>query len=101
MKKATITTLGMSPEQERHHRVVKYTVAMVIRVICILLMLFSRGWWLLVFALGAIVLPYFAVVIANTPLRTRDDVERPGGVVVLPETRQPHATGDSERHEDS
>lgn len=83
MRKASITTLGMSPEQERHHRVVKYSVAMGIRMVCIVLMLFSRGWWLAVFAAGAIVLPYIAVVIANTPTRTAADVERPGGVVEI------------------
>lgn len=54
---------------------------MSVRMVCIVLMLFSRGWWLALFAAGAIVLPYLAVVIANTPLRTSRSVERPGGVV--------------------
>lgn len=83
MRKASITSLGMSPEQERHHRVVKYSVAMGIRMVCIILMLFSRGWWLAIFAVGAIVLPYIAVVIANTPTRTAAEVEKPGGVVQI------------------
>ncbi|WP_166983559.1 DUF3099 domain-containing protein [Paramicrobacterium fandaimingii] len=83
MKKATITSLGMTPEQERHRRVVKYSVAMGIRMVCVVLMLFAHGWWLLVCAIGAIALPYFAVVIANTPVRTRASVETPGGVVVV------------------
>ena len=39
---------------------------MVIRVICIVLTVsFPLGWLTLVFAAGAIFLPYFAVIIAN------------------------------------
>lgn len=44
---------------------IKYSIAMGIRMICIVALLFVHGWWLLVAAIGAIVLPYFAVVIAN------------------------------------
>ena len=65
MKQQSITSLPLSPEAERHSRMVKYSIAMGIRVVCIVLMLFVQGWWLLVCAVGAIVLPYIAVVIAN------------------------------------
>lgn len=44
---------------------VKYTVSMLIRMVCIVAMVFVRGWWLILFAAGAIFLPYFAVIIAN------------------------------------
>ena len=44
---------------------IKYTIAMSIRVLCIFAMLFAQGWWLAVFAAGAIFLPYVAVVLAN------------------------------------
>ncbi|GAB2514551.1 DUF3099 domain-containing protein [Paramicrobacterium agarici] len=100
MKKASITTLGMTPEQERHRRVIKYSVAMGVRMVCIVLMLFSHGWWLLVFAIGAIVLPYVAVVIANTPVRTHTELERPDGVVVIPQNRNdsPHEPRSSDDH---
>lgn len=78
-KLPSVTTLPASPRDDRRARMVKYTVAMVIRVICIVLMLFVQGWWLLVFAAGAIFLPYFAVIIANsTTSPGRDEVERPG-----------------------
>jgi hypothetical protein len=43
----------------------QYTVAMSIRAVCIVLCVFVRGWWLLIPAIGAIVLPYVAVVLAN------------------------------------
>ena len=49
---------------------IKYSVTMGIRLVCILAMMFVQGWWIAVFAAGAVFLPYFAVVIANVPART-------------------------------
>ena len=61
---------------------VKYAAAMGVRMICIVACFFTPGWWLLVPALGAIVLPYFAVIAANTVVNTgRTAVERPGGLL--------------------
>ncbi|MFC9918714.1 DUF3099 domain-containing protein [Agromyces binzhouensis] len=80
----SITSLPPSPEEERRSRMIKYTVMMSIRVVCIIALLFVQGWWLLVFALGAVFLPYFAVVVANVATTRRSDVESPGGLVPLP-----------------
>lgn len=88
MKQQSITSLPLAPELERRNRMIKYSIAMSIRVVCIVLMLFVEGWWLLVCAVGAITLPYFAVIIANvhgdpgkaTVLRPGAvEVYRPGG----------------------
>ncbi|MEC5149649.1 DUF3099 domain-containing protein [Cryobacterium sp. GrIS_2_6] len=65
MKQQSITSLPPSPEAERRARMIKYSVTMGIRMVCIILMLFVHGWWLLVCAAGAILLPYFAVIVAN------------------------------------
>jgi hypothetical protein len=82
MKQQSITTLPPSPEAERRSRMIKYTIAMAIRVACVFAMLFAKGWWLAVFAAGAIFLPYVAVVLANVSGPTRDsEVLRPGGLV--------------------
>ena len=82
MKQQSITTLPPSPEAERRSRMIKYTIAMSIRVLCIFAMLFAQGWWLVVFAAGAIFLPYVAVVLANVSGPTRStQVLRPGGLV--------------------
>jgi hypothetical protein len=43
----------------------KYTVAMGIRVVCIVLAMFVDGWLMWLAFAGAIFLPYFAVVLAN------------------------------------
>ncbi|MFC6355573.1 DUF3099 domain-containing protein [Luethyella okanaganae] len=84
MKQQSITSLPISPEVERRNRMIKYTVAMSIRVVCIVLMLFVQGWWLLVCAIGAITLPYFAVVLANVHSNPRrGTVLRPGGLVTF------------------
>jgi len=61
---------------------IKYSVAMGIRVLCILSILFIHGWWVLIPAAGAIFLPYFAVVMANVGAGERSgQVERPGNIV--------------------
>lgn len=91
MKQQSITSLPPSPEAERRARMIKYSVAMGIRMVCIVLMLFVHGWWLLLCAAGAILLPYFAVVVANVhggaPAGT---VVRPGAIEVY---RKPDESG--------
>jgi hypothetical protein len=42
-----------------------YSLAMSIRMACFILVFFVPGWWKLVFGIGAVVLPYVAVVLAN------------------------------------
>jgi hypothetical protein len=64
-KAQSLTSIAQSPEDERKSRMIKYTVAMTIRVICIVLAMVVQGWLMWVFFAGAIFLPYFAVVIAN------------------------------------
>lgn len=73
---------------------IKYSIAMGIRVVCIVLMLFVQGWWLLVCAIGAVTLPYFAVVIANVHSDpTGSQVVRPGAIQVF---RRADGTADAE-----
>lgn len=45
---------------------IKYTVAMSVRMVCIVLGVFSQGILMWVFFALAIFLPYFAVVVANS-----------------------------------
>jgi hypothetical protein len=78
----SITSLPPSPDQERHARVVKYSVAMGVRLICFGLCFVVHGWWLVAVLVAAIVLPYVAVVLANTIAPDeRTDVARPGSIV--------------------
>jgi len=78
----SITSLPQSPDEERHSRVVRYTVAMGVRVLCVILAFFLPGWWQLAAVIGAIVLPYFAVVAANVVVKqSGDTVLRPGTIM--------------------
>lgn len=61
---------------------IKYLIAMAIRVVCIILCIVVPGWWVLIPVLGAVFLPYFAVLIANSTTSKAGSIESPGGVVV-------------------
>lgn len=72
---------------------------MSIRVLCVLAMLFARGPWLWVFAAGAIVLPYIAVVVANVKTNPGSRTPlRPGTIVLSerPSDDDPSRPGDNE-----
>lgn len=59
----------------------RYTIMMSIRVVCLALCVIVDGWWLVLPALGAIFLPYLAVVSANNKSPgTRGRVARPGAI---------------------
>ncbi|MHB1171484.1 MAG: DUF3099 domain-containing protein [Lacisediminihabitans sp.] len=93
VKQQSITSLPRSPDDDRHRRMVKYVIAMSIRLVCIGLCLVTQGWWLLVCAIGAVLLPYIAVVLANNAGRPRDAaVICPGGIV--PVAPRDPGTGD-------
>ena len=83
----SVTSLQDSPESERRARMVKYSVAMGIRLLCIGACFFVTGWWLLLPALGAVFLPYVAVVVANSVDRqsSANVPLRPGTVSVRPQ----------------
>ena len=78
---ASITALPLSPTDDRRARMVKYLIAMGVRLICIALCFIVQGWWLAVFAIAAVVLPYFAVILANVGNEPGGRVERPGSLV--------------------
>jgi len=78
------TDLPPSPDEERHSRMIRYSIAMLVRFVCIGLCLVVPGWWMVIPAIGAVALPYFAVVLANaagSSSRKSRAVERPGGIV--------------------
>lgn len=91
MKKSqaqSITTLQLSPDEDRRKRMKQYSIAMSVRMVCVILCFFVPGWWLLVCAIGAIVLPYLAVVLANNGARTAPtSIQPPAGVIVVREPR--------------
>lgn len=60
-----LTAVGVNPAKDRAHRMRVYFITMTIRVLCVASLFFVRGWWVLLVGLGAVVLPYVAVLIAN------------------------------------
>jgi predicted tellurium resistance membrane protein TerC len=59
------TSVEISPEDERKSRLIKYSVAMLIRMACLVAGVFTTGILMWIFFSLAIFLPYFAVILAN------------------------------------
>jgi hypothetical protein len=77
-----ITELPPSPDDERRTRMIRYTIAMSIRMVCFALAIVIQDWWRVIPLVGALILPYIAVVIANNVHRTgATRVARPGSLV--------------------
>jgi len=74
MPSQNITTVASS---DRSKRMWQYSLSMSIRLVCIGLCFIVEGWFILIPLAGAILLPYVAVVNANTKGITKDTVESP------------------------
>jgi hypothetical protein len=70
----SVTSLPLSPAEDRRKRIRQYVTAMSIRTVCFVLAVFVPGWGHLIFGIAAMVLPYFAVVLANAGSTV--DIER-------------------------
>ena len=88
-----ITPLPPSPDDDQRRRFRQYTIAMVIRVGCIVACLFTTGWVQIACIVGAVVLPSIAVVIANAKGSTGGAPERPGMTALPPGSTGAGSTG--------
>jgi predicted tellurium resistance membrane protein TerC len=61
----SITDAATPHSEEMRQRMIKYAIAMGIRMVCLILIFVVDGWFKLVPALGAVFLPWVAVIIAN------------------------------------
>lgn len=61
----SVTDAQEAADKDYRQRVKRYTISMIIRVVCLLLAFVFTGWLRWVMLGGAVVLPYVAVVIAN------------------------------------
>lgn len=68
----SITNAQRGITEQQSGRTKKYLFSMGIRTVCFLLAIVVPGWPKIAFIIGAIVLPYLAVVIANAG-RENDD----------------------------
>ncbi len=67
-----ITSAAGSHTADMQQRAGRYLVSMVIRTLCVVLVIVVPGPLRWVFAVGAIVLPYVAVIIANSAGERRE-----------------------------
>ncbi|MFY9636353.1 MULTISPECIES: DUF3099 domain-containing protein [Pseudarthrobacter] len=61
----SITDAATAHSEDMHRRMVKYGLAMGIRMVCLILIFVVDGWFKLLMVAGAVFLPWIAVVIAN------------------------------------
>ncbi|ALV43487.1 hypothetical protein AU252_21850 [Pseudarthrobacter sulfonivorans] len=61
----SITDAAAAHSEDMRQRMIKYAVAMGIRMVCLILIFVVDGWFKLVMVAGAVFLPWIAVVIAN------------------------------------
>ncbi|WP_373460496.1 DUF3099 domain-containing protein [Arthrobacter oryzae] len=61
----SITDAASAHSEEMRGRMIKYAVAMGIRMVCLILVFVVDGWFKVVPIAGAVFLPWIAVVIAN------------------------------------
>jgi hypothetical protein len=83
-KHQSITSLPRSPEEDRRARMVKYSITMGIRLVCIFVCFLVPGYWIILPAVGAIVLPYVAVVLANVSNRSTAPLVPPDQLALPP-----------------
>ncbi|MDO4242020.1 MAG: DUF3099 domain-containing protein [Microbacteriaceae bacterium] len=67
-----VTTAGVDPASDRAHRTKFYLISMTLRVVCILACFLVPPWWNLLGIVGAVVLPYLAVMVGNNTAPTVD-----------------------------
>ncbi|MBT2523515.1 DUF3099 domain-containing protein [Arthrobacter sp. ISL-28] len=61
----SITDAAAAHSEDMRERMIKYALAMGIRMVCLILIFVVDGWLKLVAVAGAVFLPWIAVVIAN------------------------------------
>ncbi|WP_374223592.1 DUF3099 domain-containing protein [Arthrobacter sp. ISL-30] len=61
----SITDAAAAHSEDMRDRMIKYSLAMGIRMVCIILIFVVDGWFKIVAVAGAVFLPWIAVVIAN------------------------------------
>ena len=87
------TSLPRAPRDDAHSRMTKYFTMMAIRVACFILMVVVTpyGWYTWLFAIGAVLLPYFAVVIANVAAAPAARAVPPERAIEAPPSAAPRA----------
>lgn len=81
----SITDASAAHSEDMRDRMIKYAVAMGIRMVCIVLIFVVDGWFKIIAIAGAVFLPWIAVVIANGNDKAEDHSESLLDYVAVPE----------------
>lgn len=68
----SITDAAAAHSEDMRQRMIKYSLAMGIRMVCIILIFVVDGWFKIIAVAGAVFLPWIAVVIANGSDKAED-----------------------------
>ncbi|WP_156759449.1 DUF3099 domain-containing protein [Microbacterium karelineae] len=85
------TSLEQSPQDDETARMKQYVITMLIRTVCVVLAFAVQpwGWHTALFGVGAVFLPYIAVVLANQAhARASSGAERPEIALDAPKPEQ-------------
>ncbi|WP_211239624.1 DUF3099 domain-containing protein [Jiangella gansuensis] len=94
----TVTTAAAGRSGDLASRQRRYLIMMAVRIACLPLAVVTQGWLRWVFILGAVVLPYVAVVIANATRQPRGSSLAP--IAPPPRPQLPPAPSGKDRLED-
>lgn len=84
--RAEITDARESTSQELDGRVMRYTITMAFRTVCFLAMIWVPSPWRWLLFVGAVFLPYVAVIFANQAnSKSSKSIIVPGGPIDLPQ----------------
>jgi hypothetical protein len=92
----SVTSAGVTPAEDRARRMRMYFIAMSLRVVCIASLFWVRGWWILLAAAGSVILPWFAVLVANAVDHSGDG-DRPEAPTPLELTGSTQSEADTVR----
>jgi hypothetical protein len=92
----SITDAAAAHSEDMRDRMIKYAVAMGIRMVCIVLIFVVDGWFKIIAIAGAVFLPWIAVVIANGNDKAEDHSESLLDYVAVPEIERSTQPEDEE-----
>lgn len=94
-----VTSVGVNPAKDRTYRMRMYFATMTLRVACIVSLIWVRGPWIILVAAGAIVLPYFAVLIANAVSHVGGEAHEAPTALELTEAQQMSSSSEADSPE--
>jgi hypothetical protein len=94
----SITDAGAAHSEDMRQRMIKYAVAMGIRMVCLIMIFVVDGWFKIIAVAGAVFLPWIAVVIANGDDKAEGHSDLLLDSAPLAEIESPPAPSDDDEH---